>query len=35
MDITDIYEKEKQTYDSFLKSCFTLHKVKTDIRDCT
>ena len=33
MDITDIYEKEKQTYDSFLKSCFTLHKVKTDIRE--
>lgn len=33
MDITDIYEKEKQTYDSFLKSRFVLHKVKTDIRE--
>lgn len=33
MDITDIYEKEKQTYDYFLKSSFTLHKIKTDIRE--
>lgn len=32
MDITDIYTKEKQTYESFLKRSFTLHKIKTDIR---
>ena len=33
MDIKDIYEEEKQTYNSLLKSHFTLHKVKTDIRE--
>ena len=32
MDITDIYTKETQTYKNFLKSSFTLHKIKTDIR---